>query len=1082
MTSGKNYAAVIDRSIGSVYQTGVANKILQYATLLRNSSDLSRARRWGSELLQNSRDAAYADIPVSVKILLTENYLSFSHNGRPFRVSDVLSIINQVSSKSDDGTTVGKFGTGFMTTLQLSENIRLRSVLSDCGLPYKPFSITLDRRGQTKEEIFAAIEKTTAELRLVDEAESVNDFDKSAFNTEFIYSLETEQSKLCALTGTDDMVHSVLYTLLFSDKIEQIEICYDLPDKKESVRYRRNSSETNENGLMCTVISETVSEGDNETRTDYCLYHLSSDGITVAAATDENRHFLKINEKTSRIFIDFPLIGSERFPFPVVVNSREFRPDEPRKSISLVDNENSADSVINKELMQKAVSLYSRFIKTVSSENFSGVENILYLPECPLSSEMSSSWLDNHIQSLYDTISGVPVIPSENGLIPVSDKEFVFTEAESREERSEISDILSYLNGFKYASDDTDWYSVFKNYRIPETKTISAAKLLENAEYMVNYRLRSDIISYPEWCRKVYILCLAKPELEVLVKAGKVKIFPSQYIYRGLSTSIVLYTAGEIKNDPGIPEVLKKTADYLDRISPSDSASPYTKLKIRNQLLHQTFTGITECENYSTDTLYSYISVKSSRLFPVRSFIMNSRMYIDSWRNSWKLLLSCSGDEEMYRLAEIIYTDMPEYNPLPETVAHSLWKNTFVSVLNELCEFIEKCGSTDKFISQNPCIDSREKFTEYFNLLVSKLNQYSLQSVGTHRIFPDMNGDFHHLSGLHANKISFPEFIDIVESFADMSTERTRYDIRRHLLDRNIASDSLSIPACDNRKISADINLILQTILSSHSLSAESELHQNACMTLLAWIDNHPDTAKEYFPAFSSDEDKMKLLTPRAAARIKQRADQFESIISEYGIRDTEELISYIKDSRSRNNIPDSEKYSTEYDVSYGDEFSGMPEHEIDAFLRKIGKSGEIFFVNRLKDSWTEKGYEVTEACDSCITLKKDESIVTISYPDASGKNQPGWDVCVTESDSPSGSVFYEVKTHTQKSMLRNTVRLSGEQMKKALAEKERYNLALISFNTGTSTCELINILNNPPALIAAGELRAESGYRFSIG
>ena len=114
--------------------------------------------------------------------------------------------------------------------------------------------------------------------------------------------------------------------------------------------------------------------------------------------------------------------------------------------------------------------------------------------------------------------------------------------------------------------------------------------------------------------------------------------------------------------------------------------------------------------------------------------------------------------------------------------------------------------------------------------------------------------------------------------------------------------------------------------------------------------------------------------------------------------------------------------------------------------------------------------------------MKKDESIVTISYPDAAGTNQPGWDICVTESDSPSGPVFYEVKTHTQKSMLRNTVRLSGEQMKKALAEKERYNVALISFNTGTSTCELINILNNPPALIAAGELRVESGYMFRIG
>jgi len=120
---------------------------------IRNVSDVSQARRWVMELFQNSRDAAYEDQPVKIRIELKENILSFSHNGRPFRVKDILSIINQVSSKSPEDTSVGQFGTGFMTTYQLSETVDIQGLIKDGELPCKPFSVRLDRRGTTKEEI-----------------------------------------------------------------------------------------------------------------------------------------------------------------------------------------------------------------------------------------------------------------------------------------------------------------------------------------------------------------------------------------------------------------------------------------------------------------------------------------------------------------------------------------------------------------------------------------------------------------------------------------------------------------------------------------------------------------------------------------------------------------------------------------------------------------------------------------------------------------------------------------------------------------------------------------------------------------
>ncbi len=78
------------------------------------------------ELLQNSRDTAYADQEVRIRVALDQDRLVFQHNGMPFRTKDILSIVNQVSSKSPGENTVGQFGTGFMTTYQLSEIVEIQ--------------------------------------------------------------------------------------------------------------------------------------------------------------------------------------------------------------------------------------------------------------------------------------------------------------------------------------------------------------------------------------------------------------------------------------------------------------------------------------------------------------------------------------------------------------------------------------------------------------------------------------------------------------------------------------------------------------------------------------------------------------------------------------------------------------------------------------------------------------------------------------------------------------------------------------------------------------------------------------------
>ena len=124
----KTYTSLTTNLIGDIHNVGISTKILQFMQRVRNNSDERYALRWVSELLQNTRDCAYEDQGVKILIELEDDILVYKHNSKPFRVKDILSLINQVTSKVDDNETTGKFGTGFMTTMLLSDIENIKSI------------------------------------------------------------------------------------------------------------------------------------------------------------------------------------------------------------------------------------------------------------------------------------------------------------------------------------------------------------------------------------------------------------------------------------------------------------------------------------------------------------------------------------------------------------------------------------------------------------------------------------------------------------------------------------------------------------------------------------------------------------------------------------------------------------------------------------------------------------------------------------------------------------------------------------------------------------------------------------------
>ena len=92
---------------------------------------------------------------------------------------------------------------------------------------------------------------------------------------------------------------------------------------------------------------------------------------------DENKNILPIGDKMPKLFISFPLIGSENFPFPIVINSQDLQPNETRSNIALVENEDSTDSKINKEIINKSVGFYEEFLQKLIDSNYKNFENFI---------------------------------------------------------------------------------------------------------------------------------------------------------------------------------------------------------------------------------------------------------------------------------------------------------------------------------------------------------------------------------------------------------------------------------------------------------------------------------------------------------------------------------------------------------------------------------------------------------------------------------------------------------------------------------------------------------------------------------
>ncbi|SEH48056.1 sacsin N-terminal ATP-binding-like domain-containing protein [Chryseobacterium culicis] len=373
----------------------IADKIIKRLHDLEKTVQNNHGR-WAWELLQNAKDSvADSERQVSVNIEFCEDWIEFSHNGNHFTEQDIRGLINQISSKEvnegEISIKTGRFGTGFLTTHLLSKEVFIKGIVETEAKEFYRFGFPLNRSGKTTALLIPQIETAWTEFHDSTEDNQVSDYNEEEFNTSFIYTLNKEQRSIAEI-GVKEFTELIPYVLAFIPKIYSVRIIDNVKNsdiefintEKVIEGFKKIKKIENENSKIVRVLYATDGE------------------VSIAARAvkkeDGSLKFLSL-ENVPKIFCDFPLIGTENFHFPVVVNSFFFSPQTERDGIWLTNGANDPEVNENKELIIRAVNLYKELMNRVENENYNQIYNIVNtaIPETD-ERYFDSSWYKTFIQ------------------------------------------------------------------------------------------------------------------------------------------------------------------------------------------------------------------------------------------------------------------------------------------------------------------------------------------------------------------------------------------------------------------------------------------------------------------------------------------------------------------------------------------------------------------------------------------------------------------------------------------------------------------------------------------------------------
>ena len=416
-----------------VLTANTAQTVFKY--LQEQESNRARMHtRWIWELLQNARDASSGGTHLIASIEYRQGELAFQHNGRGFTQKEIAHLIFHGSTKTEEDEPIGKFGSGFLTTHLLSPEINVSGQLDDG----QPFDFRLKREPVSVAALRKSMDESLDEFydSLSSSTESLSD----NFTTRFQYPVGDNAADAVE-EGIATLKLYAPFAVVFNQEFSSIHV--------ESSDETLTFEVVSRSPLNQEVLQEiTVAERKNGTPRERKYLLAEGEKASVAIplqSVGDGRDCVTLGD-TPRLFLGFPLIGTENFSFPAVINSFKFTPTEDRDGVFLGQSENQANSE-NQSVIEEACELHVKLVQFMAKTGGRNIHTLVDIPKIPEAKWLNKKWIGERLREFIERIRQTPAVLC--GHEPITPKGSVLPFAVEDASVEPLWDLVSEVKEFR---------------------------------------------------------------------------------------------------------------------------------------------------------------------------------------------------------------------------------------------------------------------------------------------------------------------------------------------------------------------------------------------------------------------------------------------------------------------------------------------------------------------------------------------------------------------------------------------------------------------------------------------------------
>lgn len=707
-----------EKLLRKMYISNVAKRLRQ----LNQPSDVD-CKRWVWELIQNAKDTIASDPTrnqINVRIEIEGDIVRFRHDGNPFTSDARFGLLYKYSEDKENSESIGRFGTGFLTTHCLSKVVTIESNMysNDEKTELCGFSVTMYRDGQIEKELLEGLDKM----------EESQEYYGDLFEwTTFTYHVSTDSGRRAIQLGIENFYKHITQTMLFCKELASIE----LNDNGKITNIIRCPIEEVAPNVM-SAIFEIHGETTYIRRFLYSSYHeynkeLSDKyradreiRIDAAIEVDEDNCIVSHAGNTSH-FCVFPLVGIEtQLEEPIILNSPDFEPDDERQSLLLSgqnwdeEHNNISEVGINQIIYSKVYSLYDNLVSYLSSNSYGKLYLLANgLKKAKEHDKLDEKWYsENVIKNYRDVLLKYPVVEpyANKELKKLADCIFV---KDSKNE-NEVFSLLTSLYPDKLIKDNLEWSQFVWKEGLDIWNTEDLCKNIEEKNNWNNITLEEGV-AVTDWYNKFLT---------------HVQTYDERYLKK---YALLPNMNGELKkiDAENFKQGEKVSAFIIDLL---------VKLgkDVKPILLHSDVTAVSLDSKYNSQSYSADLNrlakniiddgnqtTKVSRLMPLISIIPNAEeKYSSEFRNQRK---------RFYEICTSLYSITDAVSITDNSLLEGAWKEVDTWFVSRVLNSLKSIGSLSKLPSG---LDAKwlNDALLALNIQISKLDAFE--------VLPNQEGNF----------------------------------------------------------------------------------------------------------------------------------------------------------------------------------------------------------------------------------------------------------------------------------------------------------------------------------------------------